>query len=308
MGVLGDKLQSAIEEKKKREELAKNDINNFVWRGPKKEVAGVKVQNETRLVDATPEQLKEWYQHCLSMLFSEDKQDPGRYTLKKIVNDQINKCTAELFLRWLENTYQHDSSRTVYPRNLLFKDLKNALDLNKDNYPASTWKTTPIGVFIGGAPAEFRDVTIDNVLDGCLDKLGIFDRRHLSLNFLIKLGVEFTPQEMKDLSEHEEDTKKLRDRFEVVKERLGLKASTKIHRNPTGLSYTELRAMLNLRPKKYVNLTTDQLIALKNKVLYRFVQEIDYQISQWEERINQLQRVAKEVHGFSLLPEDATSE
>lgn len=293
MGVLGDKLASAITEKKKEAEKAKNDINSFIWKGPKKEIAGIRMQSETKLVDATPEQLVDWYKHCVSMLFSGDKVNPGRYVLKEIVNDQINKCTAELFLRWLENTYKKDVSRSIYPRNLVFKDLKASLDIpeNKKVLPSSKWKETRISAVMGGIPAEFRDVTIDNVLDGCLDKLGIFDRKHLSLNFLIKLGIEFTQTEMKDLTERD-SSGKVRDRFEIVKERLGLRSLTKLHRNPTGLTYTELRSMLNLRSNKYTNLTTDQLVTLKNKVLFRFIQEIDFQIEQWEELIRQLTLVA----------------
>ena len=52
--------------------------------------------------------------------------------------------------------------------------------------------------------------------------------------------------------------------------------------------------MLTLRSKKYSDLTTDQLLTLRNKVLFRFEDEIDYHISQWEERIRQLKIVAAE--------------
>ena len=305
MGTLGDKLASAINEKKRLEEEAKNNINNFIWKGPKREIAGMQVQKELKMVEATPEQLKDWFDHCVSMLFSESKEKPGRYPLKKIIQEQIDKCTAELMLRWLENKYKPETTRAIYPRNLVFKDLKTILDNpeNKKHLPSETWKTTPVSITMNGLPTEFRDVTIDAVLDGCLDKLGWFDRQYLSLNFLTKLGVEFTPQELKDLSVRDETTGKLRDRFEILKENLGLKSTTPIHRNPTGLSYCELRAMLSLKSKKYADLTTDQLITLKNKVLFRLIQEIDFQISQWETRINQLNRVANEIHNFSLVNE-----
>jgi hypothetical protein len=52
--------------------------------------------------------------------------------------------------------------------------------------------------------------------------------------------------------------------------------------------------MLTLRSKKYSDLTTDQLLTLRNKVLFRFEDEIDYHISQWEERIRQLKIIAAE--------------
>ena len=148
-------------------------------------------------------------------------------------------------------------------------------------------------------PEEFRDVTIENVLDGCLYRLGIFDRRHLSLNFITKLGVWFTPAEIKDLTIKDESTGKNRDRLDVIKERLRLTPSTNIRVNNKGLSYTELRAMLTLKSKIYSDLTTDQLVSLRNKVLFRFEDEIDYHISQWQERLRQIKLVAEE-RGVSL--------
>lgn len=72
MGILGDKIIAAQEAKS-------NDINTFVWKGPKKEVNGKMVQEEILLKDATEEQLKQFLAHCNSMLYSKDKDNPGRY-------------------------------------------------------------------------------------------------------------------------------------------------------------------------------------------------------------------------------------
>ena len=235
------------------------------------------------------------------MLYSSDKQNPGRYVLKDIVKDQINKCNTELCLRWLENKYQHDDSREAHPRFVICKLLRDYLDSNKDVLDKN-WKSTLVfpDVF-NSCPQEFQDVLIDNVLSGCLDTLGIFDRRHLSLNFITKLGVWFTQAELLELTEKDPKTGKNKDRLDVIRERLGLKASTKIRINQgKGLTYTELRAMLTLKSKKYSDLTTDQLLTLRNKVLYRFSDEIDYHISQWEEKIEQLEKVAN-LKGFSLI-------
>ena len=49
MGILGDKIAAAQEAKS-------NDINTFVWKGPKKEVNGKMVQEEIMLKDATDHQ------------------------------------------------------------------------------------------------------------------------------------------------------------------------------------------------------------------------------------------------------------
>lgn len=288
--VLGEKLASAIEEKK-------NDINSFIWKGPKKDVGGKREQNEIKLIDASPNQLQDFYNHCISMLYSKDKLKPGRYILKDIVKDQIQKCNTELYLRWWENRYQH-SERKIYPRHLIHQDLKQMLDNNPDALPKEVWDETPISR-VTDIPEEFRDITIANVLDGSIDLLGLFDRRHLSLNFITKLGVWFTPAEMKDLTETDE-VGKTRDRLDVIKERLRLNQNTKIKINCKGLSYTELRATLLLKNKKYSELTVDQLVVLRNKVLFRFEEEIDYHISQWLERIRQIKLVAN-AKGITLV-------
>jgi len=300
MGVLGEKLAQAFEEKKRLQEAAKNDINNFIWKGPKDNNRN---QQEIKLLDATPQQLRDFYNHCISMLYSKDAKNPGRYVLKDIVKDQINKCNTELFLRWCENKYLPSNDRKSYPRYLVCSDLRSTLDKNKQLF-GKDWKTTlTASTIYSGAPEEFRDVLIDNVLSGCLYDLGIFDRKHLSLNFITKLGVWFTNSELIDLTEKDPQTGKNRNRLEVIKERLGLKNSTKISINQgKGLTYTELRAMLTLKSKKYSDLTTDQLLTLRNKVLYRFLDEIDYHINQWEERIEQLEKVAN-LKGFSLINE-----
>ena len=81
---------------------AMNNINSFVWKGRKQEVNGELVQEEKRLVDCTEEELRSFYAHCESMLHNTSKEYPGRYVLLDIINDQKQRCNAELFLRWLE--------------------------------------------------------------------------------------------------------------------------------------------------------------------------------------------------------------
>jgi len=282
---LGDALQNAINNKK-------NDTRNFIWKGPKK--AGTGEQEEIKLVNATPEQLRDFYKHCVSMLENKDKANPGRFILKKIIKEQIHKCSAELFVRWLDNKYLPSEERKPYPRYLVFQDVKAFLDANIEAIPKDTWDTTTVEAVMNNVPREFRDVTINDVLSACLDTLGVFDRRHLSLNFITKLGVWFTPAEIKDLTVIDEKTGKHKDKIEVIKERLRLKASTKLRVNNKGLSYTELRAMVNLKSKRYSELTTDQLVTLRNKVLFRFEEEVDYHISQWKERMRQIELVAQE--------------
>lgn len=61
MTVLGDKLQAAMSKKA-------SDITTYVWKGPK--VNGE--QQEILMIDASFDQLKQWYRHCQQMLYNED--------------------------------------------------------------------------------------------------------------------------------------------------------------------------------------------------------------------------------------------
>lgn len=293
MGVLGEKLTQAINEHE-------NNVENFIWKGPKKEVNGVRVQEEVRLMDATPEQLNKFYAHCMSMLYSNDKKNPGRTILLDIIKRQRQKCNAELYLRWLENKYQTNipDVRKPYPRFLYNSDIREALEANKDSIPNEEYAVTPITVLTDGVPMEFRDVTIHDVLLGAVGVLGLFDRSHISLSFITKMGVWLTDKEMNELLERDKDGK-ARNRIDVIKERFNLRKDIKLYPNENGLSYTELRAMLNLKTKKYSELTTDQLLVLRDKVLFRFEDEVRFHISQWEDIINKIERVA-EIKGITL--------
>lgn len=287
MGVLGEKLSQAINDKE-------NNVENFVWKGPKKEVNGVRVQEEIKLLDATPEQLKQFYAHCQSMLYSEDKKNPGRKVLLDVIKEQRQKCNVELYLRWLENKYLTNipKPRQAYPRFLYTKDIRDSLDLNAEIIKKEDYKTTLITVLTSGVPMEFRDVTINDVLLGGVDLLGLFDRSHLSLNFITKMGIWLTDKEMNELLERDSEGK-AKNRIDVIKERLNLRKDLNLYPNEHGLSYNELRSMLNLKTKKYSELTTDQLVTLRDKVLFRFEDEVRFHISQWEDIIDKLQQVAK---------------
>lgn len=293
MGVLGEKLTQAINKHE-------NNVENFIWKGPKKEVNGVRVQEEVRLMDATPEQLNKFYAHCMSMLYSNDKKNPGRTILLDIIKRQRQKCNAELYLRWLENKYQTNipNVRKPYPRFLYNSDIREVLETNKESIPHEEYANTPITVLTDGVPMEFRDVMIQDVLHGAVGVLGLFDRSHISLSFITKMGVWLTDKEMNELLERDKDGK-ARNRIDIIKERFNLRKDIKLYPNENGLSYTELRAMLNLKTKKYSELTTDQLLVLRDKVLFRFEDEVRFHISQWEDIINKIERVA-EIKGITL--------
>ena len=277
MTIIRERLEEAMASKK-------IDVKNFIWKGEKKEINGVMTQEEIRLIDADEKQLNKFYNHCISMLYNQDKQNPGRYLLLDIIKDQIARCNCELFLRWLEQ-------EKGKPRFTFLSDVRTILDNNKENIPDTT--NIPISTIVGGCPDEFKEIPISLIIDGCIDRLGYFNKQHITLSFILKQGLWFTQQELKDLTEKNEDGT-TKDRVEVVKERLGLtKPGINLYITPKGLNFAQLKAMISLRSKKYSELTTDQLKTLRNIILFALSDEVRFHINQWEARISQLQEVAK---------------
>lgn len=285
-------VKKALEEAQAAKE---NNIKSFIWKGAREEVDGEKVQAEYRLIDCTEQQLRSFYQHCKSMLYSMDKTHPGRYTLLDIIKEQRAKCNTELYLRYLE---KGSEDRAPYPRFLYRNDLSQVIELNKDQLTRDKLKICPISSLTNGIPSEFANIPVELVMDGCLDALGKFNKQHITLTFILKQGLWFTPQEMKDLLEKDENGQ-TRDRLEVVRERLNLKTTAKLYVNSRGLTYAQLRAMINLKSKKYFDLTTEQLTTLRDKVLFLLEEEVKYHIEQWETRMGQIEKVA-EYHGYTL--------
>lgn len=282
MTVLGDKLREALNDKA-------NDVNSYVWKGPK--VNGV--QEEIKLVDADYDQLKRFYNHCEQMLYNSDTKNPGRLTLLDIVSDQIQRCRAELLIRWLRAEKQYTNTRCL-------EDLRITIKNNKEILTNETIKVYPIGNILNGIPVEFREVPVSLVMDACLDSLGLFDNSHLTLNFIVKMGLWFTQQEMqKDLYRKDPVTGKAVNRLLVVSKELRLNPSISLKICDTGLSYAEFRSMCRLKRDKYANLTSDQLRLLSSKVLYRFQNQCESQAKQWKNKMEEIKKVA-ELKGWDI--------
>ena len=277
MTVLGDKLQAAMSKKA-------SDITTYVWKGPK--VNGE--QQEILMIDASFDQLKQWYRHCQQMLYNEDSKNPGRVTLLEIVQDQISRCRAELLVRWLMSEKQYSNTRCL-------EDLRKLISNNKDTLTPEAIKSFPISKVMDGLPIDYQQVPVKLVMDACLDLLGIFDNSHITLHFILKMGLWFTPREMqKDLYRKDPETGKARNRLDVVKEelRISLRPNQYLRICDTGLSYTEFKAIYMLQRDKYSNLTSEQLKLLSNKILYRFQIQCEEQAKQWLTKIDEINKVA----------------
>ena len=278
--VLGDALQKALDAKK-------NDYSNFVWKGEKRKDGDKFVQESERIVDMSPERLLECWKHCEKMLHNEDNKHLGRYNVLDEVTDQINKCNIELLLRYFENTYQ---KRENIPSTKRFSLMVSLRQLMSNNTEISDWSIVPISYISEGLPDEFKDISIEDVLKGCTDTLGAFSKQHLTMTFITKMGLWFTKSEENELKCNSNT-----ERLKLAKERLHLPTKLVLRFSEKGLSYHEMRAMLTLPKKqKYSDMTTEQLVTLRNKVLLRLSREIDGHIYSWRRLQKQIELVAKQ--------------
>jgi len=257
-----------------------NDINSFVWKFPKVRVGDSFTQEEVRLVDCTKEELQQFHNHIQSMLLSQDRSNLGRISLFKEIQQQQLRCGVELFLRYSESI---GSSRTA-----ILDAIRGSIKSN--NITPTDVKFLLLSDLLSVA-REHRSLPIELIIEGCLDKLGKFDRRHITLSFILKQGIWFTKEENKDLTELDEAGAE-KDKKSVIRERLNLSPTVNLILTPTGLNYTQFRALITLKSRKYSELTTDQLNILRKRILYTLSDDVKKHIDFWEKKEIELQKVA----------------
>lgn len=290
---------TAIEDAyKKAVETKANDMRTYIWKGPR--VNGI--QEEIRLIDATYEQLRKYYKHCMEMLYNNDAKYPGRITLLGIITDQIQKCRAELLVRWLK-------SEKSYPAISCLEDLRAIISSNREELTDEVLKTYAIGNVMNGLPDEFIRIPIRKVMDACLSSLGVMDSSHLTLSFIVKMGLCFTQQEMQKDLLRKDESGKIINRLEVVRKELGLDPKFNLWINfEGGLSYEQFKTLYIFKTGKinsvvpsryssnkvpYTNMTSDLLRLLSNVVLYRFQEQCEKQAQQWQDKIDEICKVAE---------------
>ena len=276
----GEKLELAIEQ-------SNFFTKGYVWKGKKeKDEFGNFTQEVVNLIDATETQLRGFYQHCISMLYNQDRQNPGRRPLLDIVQSQKDRCGVELYLR--------ESEATNQSRYSILESIKNTIKIN--GFTVEESKNLTIKDFVK-VNSQYENLPIKLVQEGCMQKLGKFDKSHITLTFILKQGLKITEDEEQELTEYTLDDRGnsvKRNYIEVVCERLNIADHMikLIKLNPKGLSYTQLRAMMTLKSRYYNELTTEQLRTLRNRILFSLEDDIMFHIQQWEERIDQLKEIA----------------
>lgn len=274
--LIKEKLSEALQNKK-------NDINSFIWKGRKIKVGNQFIQQEIKLVDASDAQLREFADYCKVMLYNTDKNSPGREIVLATIADQRMRCNVELCLRQLENNPIKKTPR--YQLNEKIQEVLSSMNMSSKGLTLKDVSN------IDDSENEYSNLPLNLIIDGCLDKLGIFNRKSLTLSFILKQGLWLTQQEVNDLTEHDEEGN-IRNRIDVVRERLNINSGINFKIDTKGLSYAQLRAMLQLKNKKYSEMTTEQLKVLRNRILFNLETEVKHHISQWANRLEQIQLVA----------------
>ena len=187
MSEFGDKLNEALSKK--------NNVENYIWKDKKENGQQV----EHRLIDFDQKTLQDKFNLCEQMLYN-----------------QMLRCRAELLVRWIRNAHECTSI-------MLLESIRTLLSKNKGELPADYIKTAAIGEIISGIDdLDYRKVPINLVMNACMDYLGIMDTSHLTFNFVLRMGLWFTQQEMQTpveeggLYQKDPNTGKAVNRLELV--------------------------------------------------------------------------------------------
>ena len=264
----GAKLKKAITAKD-------NDINSLVW----KDKTGVNI----RLMDISQNELKRYHRHCEQMLTNRDIYKPGKLVIRENIQKCWDSCNAELFTRYL----MHDCETDI-------KTNKDLLDfINVQRKANNVDVEDSISVLFTGLPPIYEKVTVGKLMDVCFDKLDVLNKKMITDKFIIAQGIWLTDEEKQELTELEIGGK-IRNRMEVIKERLCLNPDIRLRVSPTGLSFAEFRALIQLSDlPKISSLSTIALKTLRDKVLLLLDNDLDYHINKWMKIKKDIERVAE---------------
>lgn len=264
----GAKLKEAITAKD-------NDINSLVW----KDKSGMNI----RLMDISQNELKRYHHHCEQMLTNRDIYKPGKLVIRENIQKCWDSCNAELFARYL----MHDCETDI-------KTNKDLLDfINVQRKVNNVDVEDSISVLFTGLPPIYEKVTVGKLMDVCFDKLDVLNKKMITDKFIIAQGIWLTDEEKRELTELEAGGK-IRNRMEVIKERLCLNPDIRLRVSPTGLSFAEFRALIQLSDLPRISsLSTIALKTLRDKVLLLLDNDLDYHINKWMKIKKDIERVAE---------------
>lgn len=291
------------------------ELSSYVWR---EKTGGRNEFADKPLVEYDEASLQQFYNLCKEMLYNNDSKNPGRMKVLAEINLQRKNCNIMLFLRYIRKRY----GETEYT---LHETLRQYIVNNRENYPDIDKQ--PVGNYVmGNCPADFKNVRICELMSACMDSLGAFTARHVTKRLIFEQGIYLTDKDKKELVPTKEefdsiiarkddegvdvfrnkDGKLKIGKLELIRHRLGISNSFlkergyRMYVSKTGLTYDQFKAMICLPSKaKYSELTTDQLHALRDRILPTLEIEVDKHIKQWKRRMQEIREVA-EYRGYRI--------
>lgn len=234
-------------------------------------------------MDLSDIELQGAYNHTLDMLYRKSNYKFGKYEVRKNIRKIYNSCNAELLHRYIQHELNTD----------IFKTNRDILDyINKYKEINGLTNDDLITTMFEGLPKEFETLTIADLVKACLDSLEPINRRLISNDFIMSLGIWLTEEDKKDLTEYDSNGK-LRPWLQVMKERLFIDGGF-FKVISSGLSYKELRSLVNLESwSKVSTVPSDTLRLLRNKILLRLDNNLEYHINKWTEIQSKIETVAQ---------------
>lgn len=219
------------------------------------------------------------------MLYNTSPFNPGKLTIKSTIKKTWDACNTEIFLRYLLHEQNIPGLKTKMDIITLINEYKanseeNILDQS-------------ISVIFDGLDPIFERITISRLMDACFDKLDVLNKKMITDKFILSQGLWLTDDEKIELTVRDGQGK-MRNRIEVVKERLCLPNEVKIRICPTGLSFAEFRSLVQLTAfPKISSLSTIALKTLRDKILLLLDNDINYHVDKWTTLLNNITRVAE---------------
>lgn len=266
-------------------------IESYTWKDRRLTDDRTEKAAEYKMIDMADYELQQAYNHCKHMLYNNDPTNPGRTLVLDMISEQLEYCGAELALRWFKSLVDKDNN-PLYSNDSLLTDIRNWLS----TAPEETGVVYRLQDFVKVHP-DYKGVPIESLIKACRDSLGFIDLSKISFSFIYRLGLYFTPDELKEMNAYTYGHG-LQEKFDILKYQLGLKDDVVLHANPNGLTEQQFRDMIHLKKQKgftkckYSELTTGQLETLRKKVLYSLEDEVLFQIRIWTTLMKQIKEVA----------------
>lgn len=233
---------------------------------------------------APEEDIQKWYKHCYEMLYNVSPWYPGKYVIRENIHKTWDSCNTELFVRYL----LHECNTDIKTK----KDILDYINKQRAVHEEDILNES-ISILFNGLDPIFERVTVNRLMDACFDKLDVLNKKMITDKFILAQGIWLTDEEKIELTGVDKNGQ-VRNRMEIIKERLCLNPDIKLRISPTGLSFAEFRSLVQLSPlPKISSLSTIALKTLRDKILLLLDNDLNYHINKWNMLMSNIQRVAE---------------